>query len=59
MALNEATLLRLVLAVLSEIGDDWKTEGSYLNMGACWLASSSWHLQRRGRFIHGSSLSKP
>lgn len=28
---NEASLLRLVSAVLSEISDDWETEGSYLN----------------------------
>jgi transposase-like protein len=29
---NEASLLRLVSAVLSEISDDWETERSYLNM---------------------------
>jgi transposase-like protein len=32
---NEASLLRLVSAVLSEISDDWETERSYLNMEAC------------------------
>lgn len=32
--LNEASLLRLVLAVLSEISDDWETQRSYLNMKA-------------------------
>jgi putative transposase len=31
---NEASLLRLVSAVLSEISDDWETERSYLNMEA-------------------------
>ncbi len=31
---NEASLLRLVSAVLSEISDDWETERSYLNMKA-------------------------
>ena len=31
---NEASLLRLVSAVLSEISDDWDTERSYLNMEA-------------------------
>ncbi len=31
---NEASLLRLVLAVLSEISDDWETQRSYLNMKA-------------------------
>ncbi len=29
---NEASVLRLVSAVLSEIGDDWETERSDLNM---------------------------
>ena len=32
---NEASLLRLVSAVLSEISDDWETERSYLNMETC------------------------
>ncbi len=32
---NEASLLTLVSAVLSEISDDWETERSYLNMEAC------------------------
>jgi putative transposase len=32
---NEASLLRLISAVLSEISDDWETERSYLNMEAC------------------------
>ena len=31
---NEASLLRLASAVLSEISDDWETERSYLNMEA-------------------------
>ena len=31
---NEASVLRLVSAVLSEISDDWETERSYLNMKA-------------------------
>ena len=31
---NEASLLRLVSAVLSEISDDWETERAYLNMEA-------------------------
>ena len=31
---NEASLLRLVLAVLSEISADWETQRSYLNMKA-------------------------
>jgi putative transposase len=31
---NEASLLRLVSAVLSEISDDWEAERSYLNMEA-------------------------
>jgi transposase-like protein len=31
---NEASLLRLVSAVLSEISDNWETERSYLNMKA-------------------------
>ena len=31
---NEATVLRLVSAVLSEISDDWETDRSYLNMKA-------------------------
>jgi putative transposase len=34
LVLNEASLLRLVLAVLSEISDDWETQRSYLNMKA-------------------------
>ena len=48
---SEASLLRLVSAVLSEISDDWETEPSYLNMEACWPAPLSWHLQKRGWFI--------
>ena len=31
---NEASVLRLVSAVLSEISDDWETERSCLNMKA-------------------------
>jgi transposase-like protein len=31
---NEASVLRLVSAVLSEISDDWETDRSYLNMKA-------------------------
>lgn len=31
---NEAALLRLASAVLSEISDDWETERAYLTMGA-------------------------
>jgi len=31
---NEASVLRLVSAVLSEISDDWETQRSYLNMKA-------------------------
>ena len=31
---NEASLLRLVTAVLSEINDDWSTQRRYLNMEA-------------------------
>ncbi|MFM7521594.1 MAG: transposase [Planctomycetota bacterium] len=31
---NEASLLRLASAVLSEISDDWETERAYLTMGA-------------------------
>jgi len=31
---NEASLLRLASAVLSEISDDWETERAYLNMEA-------------------------
>ena len=31
---NEASVLRLVSAVLSEIGDDWETERSDLKMEA-------------------------
>ena len=31
---NEASLFRLVSAVLSEISDDWETERAYLNMEA-------------------------
>lgn len=31
---NEASLLRLASAVLSEISDDWKTERAYPNMEA-------------------------
>ena len=31
---NDASLLRLVSAVLSEISDDWETQRSYLNMKA-------------------------
>ena len=31
---NEASLLRLVSAVLSEISDDWETDRSYLTMKA-------------------------
>lgn len=31
---NEASLLRLASAVLSEISDDWETERDYLNMEA-------------------------
>ena len=31
---NEASQLRLVSAVLTEISDDWETERSYLNMEA-------------------------
>jgi transposase-like protein len=31
---NEASLLRLTSAVLSEISDDWETERAYLNMEA-------------------------
>ena len=31
---NEASVLRLVSTVLSEIGDDWETERSDLNMEA-------------------------
>ena len=31
---NEASLLRLASAVLSEISDNWKTERAYLNMEA-------------------------
>lgn len=31
---NEASVLRLVSAVLGEISDDWETEKSYLNMKA-------------------------
>jgi len=31
---NEASVLRLVSAVLSEINDDWETDRSYLNMKA-------------------------
>jgi len=31
---NEASLLRLASAVLSEINDDWETERAYLNMEA-------------------------
>jgi len=31
---EEATLLRLASAVLSEIRDDWETEHAYLNMEA-------------------------
>ncbi len=50
---NEASVLRLVSAVLSEISDDWETERSYLNMKARWPASSYRHLQKRGCFISG------
>jgi putative transposase len=31
---NEASLLRLASAVLSEISDDWETERAYLTMEA-------------------------
>ena len=31
---NEASLLRLASAVLSEISDDWETDRAYLNMEA-------------------------
>jgi len=31
---NEASVLRLVSAVLSEISGDWETDRSYLNMKA-------------------------
>ena len=31
---NDASLLRLVSAVLSEISDDWETQRSYLNIKA-------------------------
>jgi len=31
---NEASLMRLASAVLSEISDDWETERAYLNMEA-------------------------
>jgi putative transposase len=31
---NEASLLRLASAVLSEISDDWETERAYLNVEA-------------------------
>jgi transposase-like protein len=31
---NEASLLRLASAVLSEISDDWETERAFLNMEA-------------------------
>jgi transposase-like protein len=31
---NEASLLRLAAAVLSEISDDWETERAYLTMEA-------------------------
>jgi hypothetical protein len=31
---NEASLLRLASAVLSEISDDWKTERAFLNIEA-------------------------
>jgi hypothetical protein len=31
---NEASLLRLASAILSEISDDWETERAYLTMEA-------------------------
>jgi putative transposase len=48
---NEASVLRLVSAVLSEISDDWETERAYLNMKARSPARSYRHLQKRGCFI--------
>lgn len=37
---NEASLLRLVSAVLSEISEEWETGKVYLNMREVWLAKS-------------------
>jgi hypothetical protein len=51
---NEASVMRLVSAVLSEISDDWETDRSYLNMKARCPACSYRHLQKRGCFINVS-----
>ena len=43
---NEAALLRLASAVLSEISDDWETERAYLAMGATSPTSDTRDLQK-------------
>ena len=48
---NEASLLRLASAVLSEISDDWETERAYLNMEARWPTSENHDLQKRCCYI--------
>jgi putative transposase len=56
---NEASLLRLVSAVLSEISDGWETERACLNMEARCPAHSFRLLQKKGCFIQRSVPSVP
>jgi transposase-like protein len=51
---NEASLLRLASAVLSEISDDWETERAYLTMEARCPTSENPDFQKGCCFIRHS-----
>ena len=53
---NEASLLRLASAVLSEISDDWETERAYLNMETRCPTSRNHDLEKRCCFIPATEL---